>query len=246
MASTGPVRLTQPTKFDRSTPERQGLPTNERQKPAAPYVFFHLPQSWYWTEKVDDDGKRYGWLPRPKKAIAQPGCNGVSDPGRNRPVLREHMEGLFARIHKKGGRLISSDDPRLGKYDYDEAYDTQDGRKWFVEPGQEAMVLPDGRIMWNEEEGGKEAMRFHAHLRSTDLVFPLMREFFVAFMARERDTLSRLMQAAGVTPGLLYRVEAQELKMKLMEEDYNALYPSETAVKIGGKTKGGLSAKGAE
>lgn len=230
--SPGPVRLTQPKRVDRSSPEATGLPTNgTTQKPAPPYVFFHLPQSWYWTEKLDDDGKRYGWLPRPKKAPAVPGVNGVQDPGKG-PVQLAHMAPMFARIAAKGGRLIQSEDPRLGDYrGYDACYDTQDGRQWFVEPGQEAAVLPNGRILWNMDEGGKEAMRFHRFLKSTDLVYPLMREFYAGFMALERDTLSRLTQAAGVTPGLMYKVEAQEAKMKLMEEDFEAMYPPEAAVK---------------
>lgn len=222
MADT--IRLSQPKKRDRTSTEVAGLPTDPRvNRPAPPYIYAHYPQSWYWCDALDDDGNRYGWLPRPKKIIARPGVNGVQDPGYGRQVEPEHLRTTIGGIMRKGGRVIVPEDPRLGSYmGFDEFYDCKDGRKWYVEPGQEALIMPGDRIKWNTDEVLPAVYAFHAALRDTDLVFPLHREYFLEKMDIERKKLDIREQAAAATPGLAYRAEEQRKRIALMEEDFAA------------------------
>lgn len=219
--SSGITRLNQPKKRQRDIEEAVGLPVSRVNKPAAPFIYAHYPQSWSWEGRTDENGKRYGWLPRLKKITATPAANGVSDPGRGREVSISHMRKTLDGAVSKGGRIIYPSDERLADYQgYDTYYDTDTGGKWFVEPGQEATVLPTGQILWNSDDVIPAVLDFRRHIRDAGLGYPLMREFFLAKMATERQKLSRAVEMAGRNPGLQHRVEAQEEKIKHMEADY--------------------------
>lgn len=219
------TRLTQPKIRDRSQPENVGLPVGPSARPGKLYVYVHYGSGWYWSSKIvpGSDGVRYGWLPRPQCAMAHPGVNGVRDPGKGKPMTREHMSAMIGGLLSKGAKIIEPEDARLGPYQfYDQYYDTQDGGRWYIEPGQEFVVLPNGTVMSNADDVGPFVLEMHRYLRdeAPDLVHPLLREVYLSMMAMERDRLSRREQAAGVTPGLGYRVDAQIARIEAMEEDW--------------------------
>jgi len=218
------IRINQPKKRERNLEQPEGLPTSAIQKPAPCYVYFHMPQAWYWTAAINPDtDERYGWLPRPKKATGMAGVNGVRDPGYGKEVTIEHMRGMLNGVVAKGGKIIYPSDEALGPYKgYDEYYDCRDGRRWHIEPGQEAMVLPNGEILWNQNSVGDAVLKFHAHLRGSGLVYDLIPEYFARAMDAEAATLDRLTQLAGQTPGLAYRVDDQRAKIKQMNEDWTS------------------------
>lgn len=229
------MRINQPKTRDRSSAEASGLPVNPRTKVGRLYIYIHYEQGWYWTDKEDADGNRYGWLPRPQQALAVPGVNGVQDPGGRRPVRKEHMSGLLSGLITKGAKILDPEDARLGDYQYyDRYYDTQDGGRWYIEPGQEATVLANGSILWNADDVIETTLAFHAYLRdnSSAVLHPLKREVWQGMMAREGERLSRYEQSAGVTPGLGYRVERQRKKIALMNEDYKKYEASLSAVSV--------------
>jgi hypothetical protein len=215
------TRLTQPKKRNRDNTQATGLPVGGRaNRPAHPYVYIHYAQSWSWVGLSDEKGTRYGWLPRPKRIVGQPGCNGVTDP-HGGEVTIENMMPALNRHTAKGAKVIHPTDPLLGDYlYYDEFYDTQTGGKWFIEPGQEAVVLPTKEILWNSDDVIPAVMNFRRHLRDSGLALPFLREFYLKQMATERQKLSRLYEVAGKNPGLQHRVEAQEGRIEMMEEDY--------------------------
>jgi len=219
------MRLTQPNTRDRSTAEAVGLPASPRHKPGKLYIYVHFEQSWYWTEAEGPDGERLGWLPRPSNVPAEPGVNGVQDPGGRKPVTIAHMAGLMASLTSKGAKLLMPEDVRLGDYQfYDRYYDIQGGGRWYVEPGQEATVLSNGTILWNSDDIIAHMTEFHRFLRdeAPSLIHPFRREIYQQMIGREQERLSRYVAAAGVTPGLGYRVERQQQKIELMAADFAA------------------------
>lgn len=217
------TRLTQPKKRERNLERPAGLPTSNTQKASPPFIYVHYPQSWEWVGTLDSKGKRFGWLPRPKRIIAQPGCNGVTDPGMGNEVTFDNMRGTLNAAASKGAQIIYPSEPALGEYrDYDQYYDTLAGGKWYVEPGQEAVVLPTGQILWNNDDVIPAALEFRRHLRDHVITEPLMREFFLGKMAIEKQHLSRFIQMAGNNPGLQFKVDAQQAKIEQMEQDYES------------------------
>lgn len=223
-----PIRLTTPKKRQREATRSAGLPVNERTRGGHLYIYCHYPASWYYTDAINaKTGERYGWLPRPSKLVAVPGVNGCIDPGKGRPMERQHMQPMLASAMAKGGLVIDPTDRRLGPYmEYDQYLDTTQGGKFFIEPGQECTITPDGRVHWNEEAQIDNARQFHLYLReSAGLVHPLIGEYVDAAVNLEREKLSRYIAAASVTPGLQWRVEKQEQLIERMIEDwerYNA------------------------
>ena len=89
------TRLTQPKKRNRDNTQATGLPVGGRaNRPAHPYVYIHYAQSWSWVGLSDEKGTRYGWLPRPKRIVGQPGCNGVTDPHGGEVTIENMMPAL--------------------------------------------------------------------------------------------------------------------------------------------------------
>lgn len=226
--STAPIKLTQPTRRDRSQPEATGLPVGPRTKPGKLYVYIHYPQGWEFVDRPipgGKDGEIYGWLPQPQKATAHPGVNGVKDPGRGNPMTRQHMASQMAGLAAKGARILEPDDPRLGPYRYYDAYyDTSNGGRWYVEPGEAFTVLPHGKILPNSDQVIDPFTEFRRYLRdeAPDMIHPLMREYYDQFIGRELERLARCEAAAGVTPGLAYKVERQQARIAAMTAAYDA------------------------
>ncbi len=132
---------------------------------------------------------------------------------------------MIGSLIGQGAKIIEPEDARLGPYQYyDQYYETQEGGRAYIEPGQEYLVLRNGSVLSNSDEVGAATLEFHRYLRddAPQLIHPLMREVYLTTMAMERERLSRVEQAAGVTPGLAYKVERQIKRIELMEQDWAA------------------------
>ena len=221
-------RLTKPTREVYREDVPDGLPTGTRanQRPHPFYIYVLYPKKWYW----DSDG---GWLPRPSKVMGVPGANGVHDPGykdgRQRPVRLEHMQGTLHGFVQKGATIIHPQDERLktGRdeepwFSYNGYYETRDGGRWYVEPGQEATVAQDGTILWNGNTVGPVVRAFHLHLRDSGIAPEFLREYYEIKMGWEQEKLQNAIAAAAKTPGLGYLVERQQERIDRMTADYEA------------------------
>jgi hypothetical protein len=228
-------RFTQPQAQTHEQAAPEGLPVQRGgPRPAETYIFVHYEQSWYHSMEVDPETKqRYGWLPRPKRAIGKPGVNGVKDPGYAKPVRIQHMRGMLNGHAEAGARVLYPNDSALGRYmHYNKFYTTTTGGEWYVEPGQEALVTPNGSIMWNSDDVQPALLAFHAFLRYTNLVHPFVREYFMQKMGVERNRLSRFEQAASANPSLNHKIDKQRAKIEAMQEDW-AVYEREITRRMG-------------
>jgi len=191
------------------------LPVDARTRPEPPFVYVHYSNAWEWDYE-------HAWIPELSKLVAMPGVNGTD----HRMDLSKAIQGAVA----KGGTYINPKDKRLlidGEdeeeaiyYDYARYYECVDGRKWWVEVGQEPTVTRSGRILWNTDEASRVVAAFKAHLRDTGMVEPMhglvLREKLDAMRKRADGLRAR----AGLNPHLSEDLQYAEARLKNMKLTY--------------------------
>lgn len=230
-------RFQQPKKQKANIEQPEGLPVPP-ERTAPMFVFVHYPTRWEWVDGEDETGERYGWLPNPAKVLGVAGANGNTHRGYGHgPMRLEHMQQTLAVKQQQGGIVIWPHMEELGPFQgYDEYYDTRDGMKHFVEPGEEALVL-GGRVIWDHDGDGPRQVRRAFQRQLATFLPPLVREIFRGFMNREETKLSHFVQVAANNPGLAHKVEKQEAKMAAMREDFERQYGDKSAPDLSKATK---------
>ena len=200
MSST--IKLSQPTRYRGDVKEVQGLPVRRGTKVGERFVYVHYPQSWEWHNKTAQ------FLPKPKKIIAKPGCNGVSSNGDLTPAI--------VTVQQKGGVFINPNDARLGDYQgYVSFYPTEHGGKWFVDWCTEATVLSNGQIVWRAKEG--EWDNFRAHLIECGIIEPMRVEILEKLEDAQQERVDRLLNRLDRNPHLKVKLDKAQQTLADMQ-----------------------------
>lgn len=203
------IKLTQPEKETEVVENLQGLPLTRGQRPGVKFVYVHYPQSWKF------DMKR-GWLPSLSKVYAKPGVNGVNKNG--------DMTQTLAHIQKKGGTIVNPKDDRLGQYkNYCHYYPTRSGGRWYVDFCQTAQILPTDEIVWNHSEIEEPLLDFAAHVLSSGIVKPMLKEVFSKYMEIERSKLDTLYGRLDRNPHLKTRCDDTEKRLEKMQHTWDEM-----------------------
>ncbi len=187
------------------------LPAGPRTRPGSAYVFIHYDNAWRYHET-------HGWIPQLSKLVAQPGVNGTD----RRMDLSKAIQGAVS----KGGTFIEPRDKRLlidGEdeddarfYDYARFYETTDGRKWWVEPGQMPTVTRSGRILWNDDENSAAMAAFSAHIRDAGIVEPMHELTYADKIDGARNRVENIRSRVGMNPHLSAELKAAEERLEAM------------------------------
>lgn len=211
----GTVRLTQPKREKAYVNTSTGLPLRRGTVPGKRFVYVHYPKSW---EFVDGEN---GFLPIPKKVIAQPGCNGIGMKGDLTPVI--------IGVTQKGGSYIDPTDVRLGEYEgYVQYYDCENGAKWYCDFCSEATVLPDGEIVWSSKSG--EWYSFRRHLRDSGILPALLPEIYAKLEAKQMTRANRIGSKLYRNPHLQEKYDSEMKKLEDMRACWGEMRKAKMAV----------------
>ena len=204
------IKLEAPKRETNIIREASGLPVSDKQRPAPKFVYVHYPDAW----RYDLD---CGFLPNLSRISAIPGVNGVGSDG--------SLTRVLSSVRSLGGTFIDPKDHRLGDefMDYVRFYPTSDGRKWYVDFCQEATVLPTGQIVWNNSEVVEPKKRFAAAIRDSGIIEPLLHEFYVSMVEKERAKLDRLYGRIDRNPSIKTKVTLCENRLAGMQRDWDKM-----------------------
>ena len=209
------IKLSQPTRYRGDVREVKGLPVRATTKVGERFVYIHYPQSWEWNVGTAS------FLPKPKRIMAKPGCNGVTKNGDLPPAI--------VAVQQKGGVYINPNDQRLGEFEgYVSYYPTENGAKWFVDWCTEATVLSTGQIVWRAQEG--EWDRFRAHLVSCGIVEPMRVEIYEKLEDAQSERVDRLLNRLDRNPHLKVKLDKAQQTLEDMRAAWAKMGSTEARV----------------
>jgi hypothetical protein len=221
-SSTGrkPITLTDPKRQTRTfrDPSRLPLPSDKRAPP--PFLYAHMDSDWEYHPE-------HGFLPQLKRYPIVPGLNGVD----------EHSgdSSLRAGILAKGGIIIDRYDDRLlldGEhtddeshtyYDYVRYFETEDGRRYHVEPGEVPTITGRRAIVWDKDAGRRGYAAFRKHLRDSGIIDPITDPAWQDIRAHQTARIERLRDAVARNPHKAAALEAAEATLRAMTAEWERL-----------------------
>ena len=215
------VTLTQPKKRSPVTQaDPSKIPVRAGQKIPCAYVFVHYEQGWEY-----DDVFGHGWIPRLCKVVAKPGCNGVPENG--------SLPATLQYIATKGGNVIEPTDIRLIEegatkddsrwYNYPRYFETQNGKKFWVEPGEEPTVTLGGQVLWDREKQKAVSAAFRAHLRDSGMVTPMHHLTLAHELSKETHRVERLAGRVGMNPHLMEQLKHRQKRLVEMQTAFDEM-----------------------
>ena len=150
-----------------------------------PWTYVHYPRALRF------DPKR-GFLPDLCEIILKPGANGVGIHPETKEILPSKAWGGALQ---KGGRIILTDDPRLGEHKgYVREYRCQGGGKRYAHRGEQ-FTLFDGGAVGHTEAPPKMLLDFLEHVQRAGITHPITWDGVRIRLAIEHTALKRLRRA---------------------------------------------------
>lgn len=164
------------------------------------FVFVHYPSGWSWV-----DG--FGFLPDLSRIVAMPGVNGVSRDGKANKATAGSIE--------KGGLVINTMDPRLGKWrPYIGSYDCRNGGKHWCFIRQGFTILPGGNV--REDDASAAFNEFRQHLMDAGICYPMDEVVYNEKLEIEKTAIERIARDAEKNPHRLAKYEARVARRDAM------------------------------
>lgn len=215
-----PITLKVPKRQTRTfrDPSRLPLPADKRAPP--PFVYAHMDSDWEYHPEL-------GFIPMLKRYAVVPGLNGVDEHGGD--------AGLRAGILAKGAVIIDRYDERLlveGEhpeddshlyYDYVRYFETEDGRRYHVEPGEVPTITARRAIVWDKNQGRRGYADFRKHILDSGIIDPMTEPAWQDMRTHQVARIERLRTAVGRNPHKASALEAAEATLRAMETEWQRL-----------------------
>jgi len=140
---------------------------------------------------------------------------------------------MLQAVTQKGGTVIDPNDQRLIEegatedssewFKYPRYYETQDGRKWWAELGEEPTITLAGRILWDREKIRETSARFRLHLRDARIVQAMHPLTLQQELAKARNRVERLASRVGMNPHLTDQLKRREARLIEMVDAFEEM-----------------------
>lgn len=211
------ITLTDPKRQTRTfrDPSRLPLPADKRAPP--PFLYAHMDSDWEFTEES-------GFLPRLTRYAVVPGLNGTDEHGNDASLRAGILSKGAILIDRYDERLLvegeSPDDDSHQFYDYVRFFETEDGRKYHVEPGETPTITARRTIVWDKDAGRRGFEAFRKHILDAGIVDPMTEPAWRDMEVQQEAVVERLRRSVAKNPHLTPRMEAAEKRLEAMRAEW--------------------------